>query len=348
MRRIRLTGFHKNLANGYAHRMQENLCFKNASGANVKVNPLSRLKELSSTLGDVNVPVKSGGVDISQADRDGYKEYVDLIISLYPKGLLYGTPSFLKSLDNGFNRIGVNTKNKLSINGQKKDKAFHEIIVETMQYKLVRQYIMPGYIRKMGIKTCVYCNANYTITDSKRVAYYQLDHWKNKADYPYLCISFFNLQPSCSSCNLHKSSDNTSEYLNLYEDRKTQSLDVFKFRLDKQSLVDYLCDFNRESLKVSFEEICSDFKKMRDDTDRELHITDIYNEHKDHVEEVIWRHQFGRESFLKALNDAQLGFTIDEKNVDRFILGTYSGPEDVHKRPLTKLKQDVAKDLGLI
>jgi len=39
---------------------------------------------------------------------------------------------------------------------------------------------------------------------------------------------------------------------------------------------------------------------------------------------------------------------LKQSDVNRFILGTYDKPEDIHKRPLAKLTQDVAKQLGII
>lgn len=45
--------------------------------------------------------------------------------------------------------------------------------------------------------------------------------------------------------------------------------------------------------------------------------------------------------------NARLDFSSSQ-DVKRFILGTFDSHEDVHKRPLTKLVQDVAKQLGII
>ena len=37
-----------------------------------------------------------------------------------------------------------------------------------------------------------------------------------------------------------------------------------------------------------------------------------------------------------------------ESDWNRFVLGNYDREEDIHKRPLAKLVQDVAKQLGVI
>ena len=81
---------------------------------------------------------------------------------------------------------------------------FWELIVWALNYEGVRENVMPYYVKKMHLSTCSYCNAQYAITtgedeDGKRWAMYQLDHFKPKSKYPYLCVSFFNLQPSCAN-----------------------------------------------------------------------------------------------------------------------------------------------------
>ena len=66
------------------------------------------------------------------------------------------------------------------------------------------------------------------------------------------------------------------------------------------------------------------------------------------LEEIIWKSQVYNPSGLKALEQV-LGNTLP-KYMDpmRFILGNYIAPADIHKRPLAKLTQDVAKQLGLL
>lgn len=58
---------------------------------------------------------------------------------------------------------------------------------------------------KLGIKACVYCNASYTVATDDDRATFQIDHSYPKSKYPFLCTSFFNLQPSCMHCNQIKS-----------------------------------------------------------------------------------------------------------------------------------------------
>src|ERR1700694_241223 len=57
---------------------------------------------------------------------------------------------------------------------------------------------------KLNVKTCPYCNRNYTVTvaDGKsRVTRPDFDHFFPHKQFPLLALSFYNLIPSCLVCN---------------------------------------------------------------------------------------------------------------------------------------------------
>jgi hypothetical protein len=53
----------------------------------------------------------------------------------------------------------------------------------------------------LGINTCLYCNRNHIHYDYGKKIGTTLDHFYDKATYLYLALSFYNLIPSCYSCN---------------------------------------------------------------------------------------------------------------------------------------------------
>lgn len=241
----------------------------------------------------------------------------------------------------------------IKINGVESG-SFSEKIVKALCYKDIRDSVAPRFFKTLNIRTCVYCNANYAITDTDGNAYYDLDHWKPKALYPYLSASFFNFQPSCPSCNRRKSDrDNDVNrgevYFHIWEETES-SPEVLRFELSPLSLTKYLVYHHAEDLSVSIQDaqntrygnlLC----KTAEDT---FHINGRYHEHNDYLEEIIWKSQAYNANGMKALEKI-LGNVIP-KYVDplRFILGNYTAPADIHKRPLAKLTQDVAKQLGLL
>ncbi len=58
------------------------------------------------------------------------------------------------------------------------------------------------FLRRLEIDTCPYCNRNYIYSLSKSSKIKpELDHFYPKSKYPFLGLSFYNLIPSCQTCN---------------------------------------------------------------------------------------------------------------------------------------------------
>ena len=237
----------------------------------------------------------------------------------------------------------------MSIDGGSKE-SLSDRLVRIMRYDIVRKKIAPRFYRERGVKTCVYCNANYAITDAYYSAYYDMDHWKPKALYPYLCVSFFNMQPSCPSCNRRKS-DSDDTFFCLWNDQSGADLDVLDFELSYFSYVMYLVfgvnDFLNVSLVPSHPQDGNNVK-LRNVAEQKFHIESRYKEHSDVTEEIVWKSWIYSPSFLQSLKNAFSHDVFSYIDVGRFILGNYIDPDDIHKRPLSRMTQDVAKQLGII
>lgn len=66
----------------------------------------------------------------------------------------------------------------------------------------------------LGVDVCPYCNRAFTITVPKEYSEKngvrpQLDHYFPQSLYPYLAVNFYNLIPSCGSCNQYKAHKDT-------------------------------------------------------------------------------------------------------------------------------------------
>lgn len=284
------------------------------------------------------------------ATKSGKKvrEYLNLLLRRYDSAKAMHPckfEHFIKSFETIVERELINCK--ISVNGSPKQESISASIVNAMQYKRMRKDIYPVIARKMGVKTCVYCNANYTINDDKNKGYYDLDHWKPKALYPYLSTSFFNLQPSCAYCNRNKSDDDGA-YFRLWGVRGQKRLHVLGVTISDNSIARYLLNHDASQLTPIFFAHKLGSLDMRNNTDRKLHITDIYNEHKDVAEEVLWKYIAYKSSYVKGWKNATKKAVPSMAEVNRFILGTYDNPKDIHKRPLTDMAQNVARTLGLI
>lgn len=121
------------------------------------------------------------------------KQYVQLIISEWDN-LIVLEPPFEASIQK-FEKIIAKDKmpNEQFGNDLKSLKFLYKEIVEAMRYDYVQKSVYPKIINQLGIKTCVYCNAQYAFSyDNGRNSFqnYEIDHWMPKSKYPYLCTSF--------------------------------------------------------------------------------------------------------------------------------------------------------------
>ena len=280
-----------------------------------------------------------------------YAEYIHEIQRDYQSGLLltWQPTMFCGNIGQKDALVSHQIVNyAMKVDGHDRD-SFANRLVNAMHYDDVRKTIIPPIYRKLELKSCVYCNANYTISDENGEGYYDLDHWKPKSCYPFLCISFFNLQPSCPSCNRRKSASDIP-FFGLWDDTGIRDLDVLKFKLDEGSLVNYLVFLERERLKVELVEAnpwSPTQQIIRNNTEQKFHIEARYAEHNDYIEEIVWKSKIYNPSMIQSLRDSKFSALIpNQADLERFILGTYSNPDDIHKRPLTRLAIDVAKQLG--
>lgn len=293
----------------------------------------------------------------SQLDGDR-AEYVGRIISLLPAILdmmpweyaLFHRMHFAVFDEGGTKAIDLSERLSLSEpGGMPKEKSLYMHIVTALQYDVVQQKIFPVYVRKMGIRSCVYCNAQYAVSAKKgktdRSSVYRstfnIDHWKPKNHYPYLAVAFYNLYPSCPACNQGKSY--TEKDWCLYA-QDGENLNPYKFRLDDASLLNYLLSWDAEQLNIEF---VDKITGVEPDYDEDFHIRKLYNNFKSEVEEVIWRSRIYSSKMVEAMQQSGL-YYLKPQDVNRYIIGNYDREEDIMKRPLAKLTQDIAKQIGLL
>jgi 5-methylcytosine-specific restriction endonuclease McrA len=281
-----------------------------------------------------------------------YSEYLDKIILNYEEIILAGPVTFKKWQDE-FDSI-LNHKQLQECILSKKN-PFHKNVVIAMRYGDYRSNIFPRFYYELKIKTCVYCNAVLTVVldeeyvgigrkkKKKYKANFELDHFFPKSKYPFFCTSPFNLLPVCSNCN--KSKSDKSTYFSLFV--KNGNLDEFEFSLTDASIIEYYFDQNYELLEIDFKHRFGK-EKIAKEHDEMFNIKRIYNTQKDLAEEILLKAHFYNDIFKESLIQNFHEVFPDKDFINRLILGNYIKPEDIHKRPMAKFTQDIAKQLGLI
>lgn len=294
--------------------------------------------------------------DLNRANLTIEAAYVQQIINNYMDIITAKPNDYITRIASFFTNLNLSRKIRLNIT--QKDgtnnsvyQAVYVHIVNAMGYDDVREKIFPKYMKNLNIKSCIYCGTQYAVSVKKGktsrsktyLSTYTLDHYMTKSKYPYLATSFFNLYPCCAHCNQIK-----SDKIPIFQLYNTSNISPFKFTLDNQSFLKYSMTGNSDDLRIIFGPNLGTPQQMVDDYDNYFHINKLYKNFNDTVEEIIWKYRANNTSAIKALKNSGFNFIPQKADINRFILGNYDKSDDILKRPLAKLVQDIAKQLGII
>ena len=371
MRRIPIDVRVQAIAQNYCKEMED------ATSFNRGANPKEKLKDLSSRM-------KRPGAIMKILDHSGKGKYITRKSRLYEAPSEYvmaihdhysGLNALLPSMyHDGIGQyvdsiLTPDEASRIKVKLPKKGyRPLFELIVEAMRYDKVQSDILPKYIRQLGIKACVYCNAQFATTatiqqvrlkkknlakiDNKDISCYELDHNMPKSKYPYLCTNFYNLQPSCGSCNRRKN-DKELDFSLYYEigDMNTNPIhialspaDIIHFRStnDGRGIKPHLCNVGEDVPPV-----VSDNESLAGKMNHILGLQGIYDEHEDVVEEILWKHKIYSEGFMIAIIKQIESLGLKGFDMKRFILGGYYEQKgDFLRRPLSILKNDIWEQLN--
>ncbi|MCT4663898.1 MAG: hypothetical protein N4A45_01535 [Flavobacteriales bacterium] len=206
-----------------------------------------------------------------------------------------------------------------------------------------RFYNAYNLAENLDIPTCVYCNRMYTKTviskKGEKITRPTFDHWFPKGQYPILALSFYNLIPSCTVCNCSVKGEINFElsthfhpyYINPDENFKYsfsfdhKDYDKFKFKIktNKES------EFSKKSIEA--------FK-----------LQEIYETHEDEIVDLIKIKDAYSEKYLDTLEKEILGKSLDRDDIYRLAFGVHYQEAKFDRRPLSKMKNDLLKELGII
>jgi hypothetical protein len=124
-----------------------------------------------------------------------------------------------KKLQSIIKKFEKNYPDSIGKSNQKKEnwKTLYKIIREDIfereynNWSERKTYGAYTFVNELDLKTCPYCNRNYIfIVDEKTGKLRpEIDHFYPKSIYPFLAMSFYNLIPSCPTCNHTKKDKNS-------------------------------------------------------------------------------------------------------------------------------------------
>ncbi|MDD5372659.1 MAG: HNH endonuclease domain-containing protein [Sulfurimonas sp.] len=257
---------------------------------------------------------------ILQADNNQMKTYIEHFKINFPKAI--GMP---------------NTKEK---NWKRLYKILRKDIFEKEYDNWCerKKYGSYEFIKTIDLKTCPYCNRNYTLIVDKESGKLrpEIDHFYPKSIYPFLAMSFYNLIPSCPICNHTKSSKSAENLINPY-DIKDDDFKLTYIPNDVNFLQIESTKYNTDSFEIEF--------IKNNDNIEIFKLDELYKQHKDIVVDLLMKKAYYPKSYIEELEN-NFGFTKDE--IYRLLLNNYKKDDDLHKRPLSKLIKDISEELNLI
>ncbi|MDZ7818786.1 MAG: hypothetical protein U5K55_09260 [Aliarcobacter sp.] len=199
------------------------------------------------------------------------------------------------------------------------------------------------HFKRLNIKSCPFCNNNYVYFYKDNAGKYNtlttLEHYYPKSKYPHLSLSFYNLIPSCNTCNSKFKGSTTHEgnilhpYFEDFNEKAQFSVSIDSLPVNKTIELEVNLKSNDERCKKSIDRFQLDkIYKQHNDIAKEIwHKAQVYNESR--IEELY-------ESFYK-----DLGYS--KEDVKNMIFCNYLHKDDIHKRNHSKLTQDILKQLGI-
>lgn len=216
---------------------------------------------------------------------------------------------------------------------------FKRYFSNSSEYLKGGRYNAAELVKNLKLTVCPYCNRNFinNALDSKsrlrRSS--QVDHFFSSSSYPFLAMSFYNLIPSCSSCNLFKGTKSID--YSPYDDNNTSS-ELFLFNLSVKSFVD--------SHDLSQIDILIDIKDNIVKSNIDVFLLEHqYKTHNDHAQDLLIKNQMYTPLKLDELRRDFSSLNITEHDFKRIIYGNYLEKNDFYKRPLSKLTSDIVQML---
>lgn len=192
------------------------------------------------------------------------------------------------------------------------------------------------------VHTCYYCNIDFINTfrkNNETKNAFTLDHVLEKADFPFLALSLYNLVPSCYVCN-SKVKDSKIPF----DDFSPTNKD---FDFDKRvKFKSFILNVNLQIEKEQdfYIKLIENYSNKYGEYIKSLNLNDRYDYHKYKVLEMIQKRREYPDSRIKELSDLT---KKTQEEVKQDLFGIYIS-EDLHKRPLSKLIKDISEELDLI
>lgn len=284
-------------------------------------------------------------------DKNVVVDYINYLIGDYPTVLTLEPKdwnTYIKNYGDVLKREPDMLTRKVAYakngKGELLEAKLYERIIFCLRYDDSRK-ILGDIHQQMGLKTCVYCNVLPTLSNDGDVLY-QMDHYKPQSIYPFLGTCFYNLQPSCGVCNGHKGTKDSDFglYVNV-EQHKVLNPFLFVPRVSTGRGAYPTCN------EITFTGAKKCVTKESMAHEAMFHIKTMYACNTGEVDKLYEDAYKMNDSLVQAMSSCY-GLNPTKVDVLAYMSHHLSLDEiDIHKEPLTKLRQDtirLLKENGMI
>lgn len=203
-----------------------------------------------------------------------------------------------------------------------------------------------GLAQKLNVTVCPYCNRNYTFTLKSKTGKTrpEYDHFYDKATYPYLSLSFYNLIPSCHICNSNLKGSKKftfGSHINPYYEEFGEKIKFILFYENNQ---------NKElSIKFKYDkDIDLKLKTKAQNNIKVFCLEELYKMHKDVYLDLYEKLQVYSKSYTDFIYKQypSINSYLTQNSIYNLFFSEYING-DIGKKSLGKMKKDICNQFGI-
>lgn len=176
----------------------------------------------------------------------------------------------------------------------------------------------------------------------------QLDHYFSKSTFPILQLSFYNLIPSCETCNVRIKGQSELEYGVHVHPYESGFGPEGRFSVTPKNYDSFYGVEEEYKIGVEFSNGVSASKKEQVLKSFDFfHIAEIYEHHGAIISEVYSKTHRYDLAYLKSLEQFECFRGSSIEDIYRMVFGNYLNISDFSKRPFAKLVHDTFSQLRL-
>lgn len=155
-----------------------------------------------------------------------------------------------------------------------------------------------------------------------------------------MALSFYNLIPSCSVCNSGVKGSTPFELSTHFHPYYKSPEKELKYTFSYEHK-----DYSKFTFKIITEDT-DDFSKR---SVKAFELEDIFKAHEDEIEDLRRIKDAYSEDYIEMLESKILsGISLDRDEVYRLAFGVHFQEAKFDRRPLSKMKKDILRELGII